>query len=78
MKKVRLFVNGDMTVIDIGTDTYKNFHSYDREEVIANVVRIDKKGSSYLVHTDFRNPRQIYPSSFYLCEENFQKVKWVE
>lgn len=77
MKKVRLFVNRDMTVIDIGQDTYRNFHSFNRQEVIANVVEIKKKGDCYYIFTDYRNPHRSVCSVFSLNAENFAKVKWV-
>lgn len=77
MKKVRLFVNHDMTVIDIGQDTYRNFHSFNREEVIANVVEIREKGGCYDIVTDYRNPYRSVCSVFSLNEENFARVKWV-
>ena len=87
MKKVRLFVCGDMTVIDTGEDTYKNFRSYARQEVIANVTSIEKKTFtfpdgdvmvSYDIQTDFCNPCRSVCSKFNLNEENFAKVQWIE
>lgn len=87
MKKVRLFVKGDMTVIDLGEDTFKNFHSYDCDSVIANVVEIKKKvltffdgevNESYEIFTDFINPYREKYSKFSLTKENFEKVQWVE
>ena len=87
MKKVRLFVCGDMTVIDCGEDTFKNFHSYNRQEVIANAVSVEKRvltlynGEqmvSYDIQTDYCNPYRSVCSKFSLNEENFKKVQWVE
>lgn len=87
MQKVRLFVCADMTVIDIDTDVFNNFRSYNYDVVIANVVEIKKKvlnlfdGSvmvSYDIATDYCNPYRSVCSKFSLNEENFAKVKWVE
>jgi hypothetical protein len=87
MKKVRLFVCADMTVIDTGEDTYKNFRSYARQEVIANVVSIKKREFtffdgetmiSYDIQTDYCNPYRSVCSKFSLNEENFAKVQWIE
>jgi hypothetical protein len=80
MKKVRLFVNKDMTVIDIGQDTYRNFHSFDRDVVIANVVEIipDRFGDGCTIVTDYRNPYRSVCSRFNLNAENFARVQWVE
>lgn len=83
MKKVRLFVNKDMTVIDLGqTDTYANFHSFDRDEVVANVVKIVDRYSGgtrmHDIYTDFKNPYRDVCSIFNLNDENFAKVRWVE
>lgn len=87
MKKVRLFVCADMTVIDIDTDVFNNFRSYNYNVVIANVVEIKKKvlnlfdGGvmvSYDITTDYCNPYRSVCSKFSLNEENFAKVKWVE
>jgi hypothetical protein len=87
MKKVRLFVCGDMTVIDIDTDVFNNFRSYNYDVVVANVVEIKKKvlnlfdGSvmvSYVIATDYYNPYRSVCSKFSLNEENFAKVCWVE
>lgn len=87
MKKVRLFVCADMTVIDLGESPIKNFMSISYREVVANVVSIDKKvlvfgdGDvmvSYNIKTDYCNPYRSVCSVFSLNEENFVKVRWVE
>lgn len=87
MAKVRLFVNRDMTVIDTGADTFRNFHSYDRDVVIANVVQVVKKvfvsfdgeqTISYYIQTDYKNPFRGVCSAFSLTEENYRRVQWVE
>ena len=78
MKKVRLFVCGDMVVIDTNRDTFINFHSYDRQEVVANVVKIVSNGSSHYIHTDYFNVYRGKYSKFLLNDENFARVCWVE
>lgn len=88
MKKVRLFVCADMTVLDLGQkDTYCNFHSYNRQEVIANVTEINrrdryyKNGSVdrvYEIVTDFVNPYRSVCSKFTLAEDNYNCINWVE
>ena len=87
MQKVRLFVCGDMTIIDIGSSPISNFHSTCYREVIANVVSVDKRVCtftdgdtmvSYDITTDYRNPYRTTCSKFSLNEENFAKVKWIE
>ena len=79
MKKVRLFVNKDMTVIDLGQDsTYANFHSFDHDEVVANVVKIVDRGDMHDIYTDFKNPYRDVCSVFNLNELNFARVRWVE
>jgi hypothetical protein len=87
MRKVRLFVCADMTVIDIGGDVYTNFHSYNYAEVVANVVDIVKQtftrfdgcvDVSYKVITDYTNPYRNKQSAFLLDEENYNKIQWVE
>lgn len=87
MQKVRLFVCGDMTIIDIGSSPISNFHSTCYREVIANVVSVDKRVCtfadgdvmvSYDITTDYRNPYRTTCSKFSLNEENFTKVKWIE
>ena len=87
MAKVRLFVNRDMTVIDTGADTFRNFHSYDKDVVVANVVQVVRKifvrydgeeTISYRIETDFRNPFRGVCSVFELTEENYNKVRWIE
>lgn len=79
MKKVRLFVNRDMTVIDIGQDTYRNFLSHNRDVVVANVTAIEKDDFGlYNITTDYKNPYRSVCSRFNLTAENFAKVQWVE
>lgn len=79
MKKVRLFVNKDMTVIDLRqNNTYANFHSFDRDEVVANVVKIVDREDMHDIYTDFKNPYRSVCSVFNLNDENFAKVRWVE
>lgn len=87
MKKVRLFVCADMTVIDLGLNPESNFRSRNYREVIANVVDIEKKvltfsdGDvmvSYNIKTDYCNPYRSVCSFFSLNEENFARVRWVE
>lgn len=87
MTKVRLFVNRDMTVIDTGADTFRNFHSHDRDVVVANVVQVVKKvfvhydgeeTISYYIQTDYKNPFRGVCSAFSLTEENYRRVQWVE
>ena len=87
MKKVRLFVCGDMTVIDMGASPVKNFMSTSYREVVANVVSIEKrvlsfgdgdKMVSYNIATDYCNPYRSVCSKFSLNEENFAKVQWIE
>ena len=79
MQQVRLFVNQDMTVIDLGqNDCFANFHSYDYKVIIANVERIVNVGHMYYVHTDFVNPFKSVKSVFMLNSANFAKIKWVK
>ena len=87
MKKVRLFVCADMTVIDIGSNPISNFHSVCYREVVANVVSVNKRVCtfadsdtmvSYDIATDYCNPYRTTCSKFSLNEENFAKVNWVE
>lgn len=78
MAKVRLFVNRDMTVIDIGQDTFRNFHSHDRNVVIAEVTDIARNGDEYTISTNYRNPYRAVFSRFNLSEENFKRVQWVD
>lgn len=87
MKKVRLFVCADMTVIDVGEDTYRNFHSYNRKEVIANVTSIrvrvlnlfdGTQHKTYDVTTDYINPYRSVCSKFTLTEEHYNAINWVE
>ena len=87
MKKVRLFICGDMTVIDLGASPVKNFLSTNYREVVANVVSIEKRVISfadgdvwtmYDIKTDYRNPYRVHNSIFNLTEENFAKVQWIE
>lgn len=87
MKKVRLFVCRDMTVIDMGLDVYRNFHSYDFQEVIANVTDIQlhtlnfDDGTQYRYYeiaTDYKNPYHSVCSKFSLSEELYNTVNWVE
>ena len=77
MNKVRLFINKDMTVIDCGQeDTSVNFHSYDREIVIANVIKIEKIAHGAIVYTDYRNPFRDKCATFLLNDENFNLIRW--
>ena len=87
MAKVRLFVNRDMTVIDTGADTFRNFHSYDMELDEDNVVQVVKKvfvrydgeeTISYYIQTDYKNPFRGVCSAFELTEDNYKKVRWIE
>lgn len=79
MKKVKLFVCGDMTAIDIGrNDLFKIFNSNDYYSVIANVTDIKDKGDCCTVETDFCNPHRSVCSVFLLTKENFNKIKWIE
>ena len=87
MKKVRLFVCGDMTVIDLGSSPVKNFMSTSYREVVANVISIEKRVISfddgdvwvmYDIATDYCNPYRSVCSKFSLNEENFAKVQWIE
>lgn len=87
MKKVRLFVCADMTVIDTNEGVYKNFLSYDYKCVIANVVSIKKHEINfgdgdvlivYDIQTDYCNPHRTTCSKFSLPQDIFEKVQWVE
>ena len=87
MKKVRLFVCADMTVIDLGESPMKNFLSPNYREIVANVVSINKRVCelyddsiiiSYDIVTDYCNPYRSVCSKFSLNEENFLKVVWIE
>lgn len=79
MKKVRLFVNGSMTVIDLGQkDCYVNFHSFDCDTVVANVEKIVDRNGMHDIYTDFINPCRTVKSVFNLSDDNFVKVRWVE
>lgn len=87
MKKVRLFVCADMTVIDIGQNPTPNFRSFAYNTVTANVTNITERkypgydGSvqtSYEVTTDYTNPYRSVCSKFTLTTDHFQKINWVE
>jgi hypothetical protein len=87
MKKVKLFVCADMTVINCGESPNKNLGGYSYYEVIANVVSIKERTFtfydgremiSYDIQTDFCNPYRSVCSKFSLNKENFDKVQWIE
>lgn len=87
MKKVKLFVCADMTVINCGEEPNKNFGGGFYYEVIANVVSIKERTFtffdgevmiSYDIQTDFCNPYRSVCSKFSLNKENFDKIEWVE
>ena len=72
--KVKLFIKNDMTVIDTGDNPFKNFSSYDYEEIIATVEKIEKN----TVYTDFINPYRTQKSKFLLSDENLKKVNFIK
>lgn len=87
MKKVKLFVCADMTVINCGEQPTKNFGGYSYYEVIANVVSVKertytllggKEMVSYDIQTDFCNPYRSVCSKFSLPKEMFDNIEWVE
>ena len=84
MKKVKLYVSRDMTVIGTkNKDLNRNFGGFFHEGVVANVVSIHSYESvlgykCYDVQTDFVNPYRKVASKFTLTEENFLSVEWVD
>lgn len=69
MKKVTLFVNRDITYIDLGQDPYYC------EVVEANVLSITRDGNGYVVATDYTNPYSNCKAQFFLSQENFAKLQ---
>ena len=69
MKKVTLFVNRDITYINLGQDPcYCDI-------IEANVLSIDRDGDCYIVATDYTNPYSDRKVKFFLSQENFAKLQ---
>lgn len=69
MKKVTLFVNRDITYIDLGQDPCYC------EVVEANVLSTTRDGDGYVVATDYTNPYSNRKAQFFLSRENFAKLQ---
>ena len=81
MKKVKLFYDDGITVIDLGQNLnslYQAFRVTTFQEVVAEVVKVIDKVDCVLVKTDFRNPCHDKNAEFLLTKKNYAKVRWVE
>lgn len=81
MKKVKVFYDDGITVLDLGQnlDTiYQSFGAINFQTSIAEVVGVVERGDDcVLVKTNFRNPCSNKNAEFLLTKKNFAKVRWV-
>lgn len=69
MKKVTLFVNRDITYIDLGQDPCYC------EIVEASVLSVVREDDHYVVITSYTNPYSGRKVQFLLSQENFTKLQ---